>query len=138
SALSQFDVQDTLNFFEANGIIGVEKTLGQLFPESNKARDIVKVFTQLCDDLDQKIICGANVLKVEQKSDNNSFTASGPDNRQPAAGNSSDKSFSISYERNGKVQVVTVPKVVFASGGLAVQKMGATDLALRIARDFGI
>ena len=45
SAFSQWTVDDTIGFFESYGITGREKTLGQLFPESNNAKDIVKVFT---------------------------------------------------------------------------------------------
>ncbi len=47
SAFSQWSVGDTIDFFQKNGIVGQEKTLGQLFPESNKAKDMVAVFTKL-------------------------------------------------------------------------------------------
>ena len=39
SALSQWTVEDTISFFEAYGIEGQEKTLGQLFPTTNKAKE---------------------------------------------------------------------------------------------------
>src|ERR1700744_1582416 len=45
SAFAQWTVEDTISFFETYGIEGQEKTLGQLFPVSNKAKDVVKVFT---------------------------------------------------------------------------------------------
>lgn len=51
STLSQWTVEDTIGFFETYGITGKEKTLGQLFPVTDNARDIVKVFTSLCNDL---------------------------------------------------------------------------------------
>ena len=44
SALSQWSVDDSIQFFEMMGIEGQEKTLGQLFPTSNKASDIVRGF----------------------------------------------------------------------------------------------
>src|SRR5690606_11538452 len=45
SALSLWTVDDTMHFSSAYGhIVGEEKTLGQLFPKSNKAKDIVSVF----------------------------------------------------------------------------------------------
>src|SRR6201995_4336110 len=60
SAFSQWTVEDTISFFETYGITGKEKTLGQLFPESDKAKDIVNVFTSLCADMEQEIWCNAS------------------------------------------------------------------------------
>ncbi|HEY4197877.1 MAG TPA: NAD(P)/FAD-dependent oxidoreductase, partial [Mucilaginibacter sp.] len=66
SAFAQWTVEDTLGFFETYGIEGKEKTLGQLFPVSDKAKDVVKVFTDLCADLGQEIKCNADVKSVEK------------------------------------------------------------------------
>lgn len=117
SAFSQFTVDDTVSFFEANGILGKEKILGQLFPVTNNAKDIVQVFGALCADLDQQIICNAEVSEVLKTENGN---------------------FKISYSRGGKLKEITVPKVVITTGGLPVQKMGATDFGLRVARQFGL
>lgn len=117
SAFSRWTVSDTVNFFETYGIIGQEKTLGQLFPVSNNARDIVRVFENLCAEMDQPIICGAAVRSVEKLAENE---------------------FLITYEVEGKRTEVKVPKVVIAAGGLPIQKMGATDFGLKVARQFGL
>ncbi len=117
SAFSQFTVDDTISFFEANGILGNEKTLGQLFPVSNNAKDIVRVFESLCADLDQQIICNADVKEVLKMEEGD---------------------FKISYSRAGKLKEIRVPNVVIASGGLPIQKMGATDFGLKVARQFGL
>lgn len=117
SAFSQFTVDDTIHFFEMNGISGKEKTLGQLFPVSNNAKDIVQVFELLCADLGQEILCGAEVKEVVKTTDGN---------------------FKISFFRSGKLREIIVPKVVIATGGLPISKMGATDFGLRIARQFGL
>ena len=117
SAFSRWTVDDTINFFETYGISGKEKTLGQLFPVSNNARDFVKVFESLCDEMGQEIVCAAEVISVKQLEEGG---------------------FRVSYEQNGKLRQVTAPKVVVASGGLPIQKMGATDFGLRIARQFGL
>jgi predicted Rossmann fold flavoprotein len=114
SAFAQWTVDDTISFFETYGITGKEKTLGQLFPESDKARDIVKVFTDLCADMSQDIWCDTEVKNIERD---------GVD-------------FVISYERNGKTSAIKTAKVVIASGGLPIAKMGATDFGLRTARKF--
>jgi predicted Rossmann fold flavoprotein len=116
SAFAQWTVDDTISFFETYGIQGKEKTLGQLFPTSDKAKDIVKVFTDLCHDLRQDIRCDADVKSIEQTTDG----------------------FEVVYGKNGKEVRLQAPKVVIAAGGLPIQKMGATDLGLRIARKFDL
>lgn len=117
SAFSQFTMDDTIAFFEANGIFGKEKTLGQLFPVSNNAKDIVRVFESLCNDLEQQIICNAEVKEVLKTEEGD---------------------FKIIYSRAGKLKEIKVPKVVIASGGLPIQKMGATDFGLKVAKQFGL
>ncbi|MES3019175.1 MAG: NAD(P)/FAD-dependent oxidoreductase [Bacteroidota bacterium] len=117
SAFSQFTVDDTIGFFETYGIRGQEKTLGQLFPESNNAKDIVRIFEDLCDDMGQDIICGAEVKGVSQDESGG---------------------FVISYEKNNKLKTIVSEKVVVTSGGLPIPKMGATDFGLKLAKQFGL
>ena len=116
SAFAQWTVDDTVRFFETYGIEGQEKTLGQLFPTSNNARDVVKVFTNLCYELGQEIQCDTTVKNIRQ----------------------TDNGFHINYERNGKEHTIEAPKVVIASGGLPIPKIGATDFGLSIARKFDL
>lgn len=112
SAFTQWAVEDTISFFETYGINGQEKTLGQLFPESNNAKDIVNVFTSICHDFGQEIKCKAEVIDIEINAD----------------------TFKVSYTQGDKKKVLTAPKLVIATGGLPIPKMGATDFALRFAR----
>nr|MBC7612582.1 NAD(P)/FAD-dependent oxidoreductase [Pseudopedobacter sp.] len=116
SALSQWTVEDSISFFETYGIIGQEKTLGQLFPESNKAKDIVNIFTDLCDQLDQEIILNCDVKNVTQV----------------------DSGFEITYQQSGKIINLKSKKVVMASGGLPISKMGASDFSMKTAKQLGI
>lgn len=116
SAFSQWTVDDTISFFETYGIVGKEKTLGQLFPVTDKAKDLVEVFTGLCRDLEQEIWCNADVKQIEKEG----------------------KHYKITFEKEGRSQFITTAKVVIASGGLPIAKMGATDVGLRIARNFGL
>ncbi|SDD81435.1 hypothetical protein SAMN05216464_102657 [Mucilaginibacter pineti] len=114
SAFSQWTVDDTISFFETYGIEGKEKTLGQLFPVSDKAKDVVEVFTNLCADLGQEIWCNAEVKTVEKI----------------------DDGFTVRFEIDGKQEYVSAQSVVIAAGGLPIPKMGATDFGLRTARKF--
>ncbi|WPU96597.1 NAD(P)/FAD-dependent oxidoreductase [Mucilaginibacter sabulilitoris] len=116
SAFSQWTVDDTISFFETYGIVGKEKTLGQLFPVSDKAKDVVEVFTNLCADLDQEIWCDAEVKMIEKTEDG----------------------FTVRAEVNGRQEYISAPRVVVAAGGLPIPKMGATDFGLRTARKFDL
>jgi predicted Rossmann fold flavoprotein len=116
SAFTQWTVEDTVNFFDMNGVSGKEKTLGQLFPDGKNAKDIVQVFTSLCEDFNQEIRCNADVYEIE---------------RSPAG-------FLVHYETDGKKKLLSAPKLVIATGGLPIPKMGSTDFALRFARKEGL
>ncbi len=116
SSFAQWTVEDSINFFSAYGVEGKEKTLGQLFPVTDKARDVVKVFTDACADLGQEIWLETTVNQIEKTGDG----------------------FTVTLEQQGKQQQLQVPKVVVATGGLPVQKLGASDFALRLARKFGM
>lgn len=115
AVFSQWTVDDTINFFEQFGNIeGQEKTLGQLFPVSNKAKDIVAVFTKLMYETGQDIWLDTLVTDVQK-------TGAG---------------FEISYEKHGKQAKISTPKVVLATGGFPVAKLGASDFAIKLARRF--
>ncbi|WP_262708987.1 BaiN/RdsA family NAD(P)/FAD-dependent oxidoreductase [Sphingobacterium lumbrici] len=117
AVFAQWTVDDTIRFFaDFGGIGGEEKTLGQLFPTTNKARDIVAVFTKLLYDTGQDLWLDTLVKSVDQ----------------------SVGGYTITIERGGQEQVLHAKKVVLASGGLPVAKLGASDFALRTARKLGV
>ncbi|MEJ5961655.1 NAD(P)/FAD-dependent oxidoreductase [Pedobacter immunditicola] len=116
SAFTQWTVEDTISFFETYGISGKEKTLGQLFPDGKNAKDVVQVFTDLCRDMEQQIRCDVNVTEVSK----------------------TDQGYVVSYEKGGKTISLQAEKLVVATGGLPIPKMGATDFALRFARKHGL
>jgi predicted Rossmann fold flavoprotein len=112
SAFNQWTVEDTISFFETYGIFGKEKTLGQLFPDDKNAKDVVEMFMAACSDFGQEIRTKADVRDID------------------VLGNG----FKVTYEKNGKTISLTAEKLVIATGGLPIPKMGATDFALRFAR----
>lgn len=117
AVFAQWSVEDTITFFENYGHIKPqEKTLGQLFPTTNKAKDIVATFTKLLFETNQDLWLNTLVKSVDKEADY----------------------YSITLERNDKIEVLKTKKVVFASGGLPVVKLGASDFALRTARKFDI
>jgi predicted Rossmann fold flavoprotein len=116
SAFTQWTVEDTISFFETYGITGKEKTLGQLFPDGGNAKDVVSMFTEICADFGQQIICGTELVDIEDRTG----------------------SFAVEYKLGGKSKTIKAPKLVIATGGLPIPKMGATDFALRFARKYGL
>lgn len=116
SAFKQWTAEDTISFFETYGIFGAEKTLGQLFPEGKNAKDVVEVFTSLCAEMDQSIVCSAEVTAIA----------------------CTDEGYTVTYVKNGKSKQVKAAKLVVATGGLPIQKMGATDFALKFAKSNGL
>lgn len=116
SAFTQWTVADTISFFDTYGISGKEKTLGQLFPEDKNAKAIVDLFTELCADFGQEIRCNAEVTDIIHRED----------------------VYSVTYQRSGKEYTIKSAKLVIATGGLPIPKMGATDFALRFARKNGL
>ncbi|MGJ1197113.1 NAD(P)/FAD-dependent oxidoreductase [Sphingobacterium spiritivorum] len=114
SIFNRWTVDDTVRFFESYGISGQEKTLGQLFPATNKAKDIVAVFTNLMFETGQDIWLDSLVKSVDQ----------------------ADGGFRICVDTPSGEKTLKTAKVVMASGGLPVQKLGASDFALRLARKF--
>ncbi|KGE12921.1 NAD(P)/FAD-dependent oxidoreductase [Sphingobacterium deserti] len=117
AAFSKWTVDDTIQFFKSFGnIIGEEKTLGQLFPRSNKAKDIVAVFTKLMFETQQDVWLNAEVKAIDQ--DGGAYV--------------------VTLMHEGRERRIVSKKVVIASGGLPVAKLGASDFALRTARKFDI
>jgi predicted Rossmann fold flavoprotein len=110
SALKRFTAWDFLDRVIARGIPYFEKTEGQLFCESS-AGDIIDM---LLDDLHEasgELYLGVTIERIEK-------TGSG---------------FDI-LTLDG---LIACEKLVMATGGLSIPKMGATGLAYDIARQFG-
>ncbi|MDR0265260.1 MAG: aminoacetone oxidase family FAD-binding enzyme [Sphingobacterium sp.] len=116
SVFRQWTVEDTIVFFESYGIVGQEKTLGQLFPLTNKAKDIVAVFSKILYETGQDVALNTLVKSVEKDA----------------------HGFVVTVENGAGESQYHSPKVIVASGGLPVQKLGASDFGLRIAKKFGL
>ncbi|MCY1517549.1 hypothetical protein D9M68_522330 [compost metagenome] len=87
-----------------------------MFPVEKNAKDVVTVFTSLCEEMGQEIRCNAEVKDIVKN----------------------ENGFIVFYEEYGKLKEMQSPKVVVTSGGLPIPKMGATDFALRFARKNGL
>jgi predicted Rossmann fold flavoprotein len=112
SALARYTPQDFLDLVERHGIPWHEKKLGQLFCDRS-SRDIVEMLRHECTDAGVEIRTGIDVREVRQ---------------------ASDGAFIVTTAQGE----FTAPRLVVATGGLSLPKLGATGFAYDVARQFGL
>lgn len=113
SALARYTSADFIALVERHGIAWHEKTLGQLFCDGS-AKQIVTMLLDECPPDKVTLTCGVDVAEVARGEDGR-FTVTAADGRAWAA-----------------------PALVIATGGPSIPKMGASDFAYRLARQFGL
>ena len=113
SALARYRPRDFVALVEKHGIAWHEKTLGQLFCDES-AKQIVQMLMDECSDGpgNVDVICDADVTAVVKNDALFGVTASGTN--------------------------YAAPSLVIATGGPSIPKMGATDFAYDLARQFGL
>ena len=115
SALSRYTQYDFMALLDKYHIDYQEKKLGQLFC-SGKAKEIVQLLLNLCNDSGVKIITDCKVHSVYKD-------------------NLSTESLFYLQTSQGKL---SCESLVIATGGLSIPKMGATDFGLQVARQFSL
>ncbi|MBX7483129.1 NAD(P)/FAD-dependent oxidoreductase [Qipengyuania sp. 6D47A] len=110
SALARYTPRDFLELVERYGIAWHEKTLGQLFCDGS-AKQIVAMLLEECAGGEVELRCGEEIASVEH-----------------------DDGFTVTTQ-NG---AFTAPKLVIATGGPSIPKMGATAFAYDLGRQFGL
>ncbi|MEQ5787100.1 NAD(P)/FAD-dependent oxidoreductase [Erythrobacter sp. NFXS35] len=113
SALARYTAADFIALVERHGIAWHEKTLGQLFCDGS-AKQIVAMLLDECPADRVTLTCGVDIASVA-RADDGTFTVSADDGRSWHA-----------------------PALVIATGGPSIPKMGASDFAYRLARQFGL
>ena len=112
SALSRHGPEAFIALIQSHGVGFYEKTLGQLFCEGDgSARKIVRMLLDECAAGGVAIRTGARVNTVSR-----------------------GETFRIETS----LGVFNSRALVIATGGLSIPKLGATDLALRLARQFAL
>lgn len=113
SALARYTTADFIALVEKHGIAWHEKTLGQLFCDGS-AKQIVAMLLDECPPDRVTLTCGVDVTGVARAKDGQ-FTVTAADGR-----------------------AWTAAALVIATGGPSIPKMGASDFAYRLARQFGL
>ncbi|NVO23484.1 NAD(P)/FAD-dependent oxidoreductase [Donghicola mangrovi] len=115
SALARFTQWDFVAMVDKAGIKWHEKTLGQLFCD-NSAKDIVKMLLDLMAQAGAELWLETAVEEVSREGD----------------------LFQVRLVRSGRSMTVEAKRVVLATGGKSIPKMGATGIAYQIAQGFGL
>lgn len=110
SALARYKPADFLALVEKHGIAWHEKTLGQLFCDGS-ARQILAMLLDECAKGDVTIRLSETIRDV---------------------------SFSDHFTVETDTLTIEARSLVLATGGLSIPKLGATGLAHRLARQFGV
>jgi len=110
SALARYTADDFIALVRKHGIAYHEKHKGLLFCDGS-AREIVALLERECHAAGVEIVVGSDVLEVRRDTD---FFAATNDMEYRA------------------------PKLVVATGGLSIPKIGATPFGYEIARQFGV
>ena len=110
SALSRYTQHDFIALVEKHGIPYHEKAAGQLFCD-NSSKDIVAMLQRECDDANVRIETNCSIDRVD-----------------------ADGVFAVTTDRGE----LTAAKLVIATGGLSIPKMGASGFGYGIARQFGL
>ncbi len=112
SALARYQPQDFVALVERHGVAYHEKKLGQLFCDGS-SREIVDLLAAECADGGVHVETGADVRRVERGADGVFVVSVGGRELRARA-------------------------LVVAAGGLSWPKLGGSDLAHRLARQFGL
>ena len=112
SALARYQPQDFVGLVERHGVAYHEKKLGQLFCDGS-SREIVNLLAAECAEAGVHVETGAEVRRVERGADGVFLVGVG-------------------------ARELRARSLVVAAGGLSWPKLGGSDLAHRLARQFGL
>ncbi|QIL03275.1 NAD(P)/FAD-dependent oxidoreductase [Sphingomonas sinipercae] len=111
SAMARYTAQDFIDLVDAHGIAWHEKTLGQLFCDGS-AKQIVAMLLAECAKGGAELQLGHAIRDIEH----------------------ADGRFRVQVGE----RTVAAPKLVIATGGPSIPKLGATGFAYELARRFGL
>ncbi len=123
SALARYTPADFLRLVEKHRIPYHEKKLGQLFCD-RAASDITSMLEQECRDTGVETRLHAKIIEVH-KFDGEFIGESDRTKSDP---------FTVKTEN----ETYVVPRLVVATGGLSIAKIGATSFGYDLARQFGL
>ncbi len=123
SALARYTAADFIALVEKHRIAYHEKTLGQLFCDGS-AQQIVDMLLGECSSAGVAIFPGSQIQEVRRATSSATSAADHPANP--------------GFIVRAQSAVFSAPRLVVATGGLSIPKMGATGFGYDLARQFGV
>ena len=111
SALAGYSQHDFIAMIDAHGIAWHEKTLGQLFCD-NSAQQVIDMLVEECERGDVQLLLDTPISRVTR----------------------SEQAFNLQTRRG----VFSAPRLVVASGGKSIPKIGASGFAYDLAAQFNL
>jgi predicted Rossmann fold flavoprotein len=111
SALNQFSPQETMQFFEENGLKLRTERGNRVFPDSDKSSDVIKTLEKTMQRYDVEVSLNQEIKTVKK-----------------------DNQFNILCDN--KIEY-TCNSLIIATGGVSYSGTGATGLGHKIAKQFG-
>jgi len=113
SALARYTPSDFIRLVERHRIAYHEKTLGQLFCDGS-AQQIVDMLMRECDEAGARVFLSVAIHSVRRNDSSGAFNIEARD------------------------RIFSAPRLIVATGGLSIPKIGATAFGYQIARQFGV
>jgi len=130
SALARYTPGAFVRLAEKHRIPYHEKKLGQLFCD-RAASDITAMLEQECHDAGVEIRCNTKVHEVHKNEERRNEERNGEVSKNDAP---NDDQFTVQAEDAS----FSAPRLVVATGGLSIAKIGATSFGYDLARQFGL
>ena len=111
--MAQFDVYQTIEFFEDLGIVHKIEDRGKVFPMSDQASSVLDVLRYQLEKRQVKVICNAFVQNISVKGDNR---------------------FQLKLEDGSSIEG---DRVIIATGGKAMPSSGSDGNGYHLARQLG-
>lgn len=122
SVLGHFSNDETIRFFERNGLKLATERGDRVFPASGKAWDVADTLVSWARKCGAEIECYTTVERIET-------SRSGNDN--PIV-----RSVTV-RNKNNRIETIRTPNVIVATGGLSYPATGSTGDGYRFAHDLG-
>ena len=111
NVLRSFTVQDTIDFFEREGVFLKQEDTGKLFPTTDRARTVLDALLHAAEQSGVRLEHPRRVLKAQQTE--------------------------MGFELETSTTSVQAQRMVLATGGRALPKSGSDGLGYTIAESFG-
>lgn len=146
SSYSEFNNEDTINFFNDNGLKTKIERGNRVFPESDKSSDVIDTIKNIIKKNNIKILLNTKVIdiNIEEINDiknvnenNNSLNENDANNKNNII-SKKVKSIELYDKITNKKSKLDVDKVIIATGGFSYQSTGSTGDGYELASKLGI